>query len=127
MYEYKAKLIKVVDGDTVDAMIDCGFSVFRKERIRLRGINAPESRTRDKEEKTLGLAAKARLKELIKEGKNEFMVKTSIDKKGKYGRLLGELFLILKSNNATKKANIKSYNQTLVDEGHATYYDGGKR
>ena len=55
------------------------------------------------------------------------MVKTSIDKKGKYGRLLGELFLILKSNNATKKANIKSYNQTLVDEGHATYYDGGKR
>ena len=127
MYQYKAKLIRVVDGDTVDAMIDCGFSVFRKERIRLRGINAPESRTRDKEEKKLGLAAKARLKELIKEGKNEFMVKTSIDKKGKYGRLLGELFLILKSNNATKKANIKSYNQTLVDEGHATYYDGGKR
>jgi len=127
MYEYKAKLIKVVDGDTVDAMIDCGFSVFRKERIRLKGINAPESRTRDKEEKKRGLAAKARLKELIKEGKNEFMVKTSIDKKGKYGRLLGELFLILKSNNTTKKANIKSYNQTLVDEGHATHYDGGKR
>jgi len=108
-------------------MIDCGFSVFRKERIRLKGINAPESRTRDKEEKKRGLAAKARLKELIKEGKNEFMVKTSIDKKGKYGRLLGELFLILKSNNTIKKANIKSYNQTLVDEGHATYYDGGKR
>ncbi len=127
MYEYKAKLVRVVDGDTVDAMIDCGFSVFRKERIRLKGINAPESRTRDKEEKKRGLAAKARLKELIKEGKNEFMVKTSIDKKGKYGRLLGELFLILKSNNTIKKANIKSYNQTLVDEGHATYYDGGKR
>ena len=108
MYEYKAKLIKVVDGDTVDAMIDCGFSVFRKERIRLKGINAPESRTRDKEEKKRGLAAKARLKELIKEGKNEFTVKTSIDKKGKYGRLLGELFLILKSNNTTKKSNIKS-------------------
>tara|TARA_Y100000034_G_C6650941_1_gene284903 strand:- start:29 stop:412 length:384 start_codon:yes stop_codon:yes gene_type:complete len=127
MYEYKAKLVRVVDGDTVDAMIDCGFSVFRKERIRLKGINAPESRTRDKEEKKRGLAAKARLKELIREGKNEFMVKTSIDKKGKYGRLLGELFLILKSNNTIKKANIKSYNQTLVDEGHATLYDGGKR
>ena len=127
MYEYKAKLVRVVDGDTVDAMIDCGFSVFRKERIRLKGINAPESRTRDKEEKKRGLAAKARLKELIKEGKNEFMVKTSIDKKGKYGRLLGELFLILKSNSTIKKANIKSYNQTLVDEGHATLYDGGKR
>ena len=127
MYEYKAKLVRVVDGDTVDAMIDCGFSVFRKERIRLKGINAPESRTRDKEEKKRGLAAKARLKELIKEGKNEFMVKTSIDKKGKYGRLLGELFLILKSNSTIKKANIKSYNQTLVDEGHATLFDGGKR
>ena len=51
MYEYKAKLVKVVDGDTVDAMIDCGFSVYRKERIRLLGIDAPETRTRDKKEK----------------------------------------------------------------------------
>ena len=51
MYKYKAKLIKVVDGDTIDALIDCGFSTFKKERVRLRGINAPESRTRDKEEK----------------------------------------------------------------------------
>ncbi len=57
MYKYKATLIKVVDGDTVDAMIDCGFSTFKKERIRLYGINAPESRTRDKEEKKRGLAA----------------------------------------------------------------------
>ncbi len=55
MYEYKAKVTRVVDGDTVDALIDCGFSVFRKERIRLYGINAPESRTRDKEEKKRGL------------------------------------------------------------------------
>ena len=84
MYQYKAKLIRVVDGDTVDALIDCGFSTFRKERIRLYGINAPESRTRDKKEKKRGLAAKARLKELIKEGKNKFMVETKIDKKGKY-------------------------------------------
>ena len=72
MYQYKAKLIKVVDGDTVDAMIDCGFSTFKKERIRLFGINTPECRTRDKEEKKRGLAAKARLKQLIKEGKNYF-------------------------------------------------------
>ena len=84
MYEYKAKLVRVVDGDTVDAMIDCGFSTFKKERIRLYGINAPESRTRDKEEKKRGLAAKARLKELIKEGKNQFIVETLIDKNGKY-------------------------------------------
>lgn len=119
MYQYKAKLTRVVDGDTVDALIDCGFSTFKKERIRLYGINAPESRTRDKEEKKRGLAAKARLKELIREGKNEFMVETKIDKKGKYGRLLGTLY-----NNSTELIN---YNQTLVDEGHATEYFGGSR
>ena len=123
MYEYKAKLIKVVDGDTVDAMIDCGFSVFRKERIRLKGINAPESRTRDKEEKKKGLAAKARLQELIKDGKNEFVVKTSLDKKGKYGRLLGELYQSID----ILTASFPSYNEILLEEGHATVYDGGKR
>ena len=118
MYEYKAKLIKVVDGDTVDAMIDCGFSVFRKERIRLKGINAPESRTRDKEEKKKGLAAKARLQELIKDGKNEFIVKTSLDKKGKYGRLLGELYQSID----ILTASFPSYNEILLEEGHATIY-----
>ena len=125
MYEYKAKLVRVVDGDTVDAMIDCGFSVFRKERIRLHGINAPESRTRDKKETKKGLAAKARLKELIKEGKNEFTVETSIDKKGKYGRLLGKLFRLHKEFKPTNET--RSYNQILLDEKHATHYDGGKR
>ena len=118
MYEYKAKLIKVVDGDTVDAMIDCGFSVFRKERIRLKGINAPESRTRDKEEKKKGLAAKARLQELIKDGKNEFIVKTSLDKKGKYGRLLGELYQSID----ILTASFPSYNEILLEEGHAKIY-----
>ena len=111
MYEYKAKLIKVVDGDTVDAMIDCGFSVFRKERIRLEGINAPESRTRDKKEKKRGLAAKARLKELIKEGKNQFIVRTSIDKKGKYGRWLGEIWF-----------EEECINDWLITEGLAEVY-----
>jgi micrococcal nuclease len=119
MYQYKAKLIKVVDGDTVDALIDCGFSTFKKERIRLYGINTPECRTRDKEEKKRGLAAKARLKELIKENKNEFIVETRIDKKGKFGRLLGTLF---------KEADsFDSFNDILVKEGHATEYYGGKR
>ena len=79
MYQYKAKLIRVVDGDTVDAMIDCGFSTFKKERIRLYGINTPEVRTRDKKEKEKGLAAKDRLIQLIQEGDNEFIVETSID------------------------------------------------
>ena len=120
MYEYSAKLIRVVDGDTVDALIDCGFSTFKKERIRLYGINAPESRTRDKAEKKRGLAAKARLKELINKGKNKFIVQTKIDKKGKFGRLLGELF------NSEVDA-YKTYNEILVDEGHATEYYGGKK
>ena len=92
MYEYRAKLVRVVDGDTVDALIDCGFSLFTRQRIRLLGINTPECRTRDKEEKKRGLAAKARLKELIRLGKGQFLVKTSLDKKGKYGRLLGALY-----------------------------------
>ena len=119
MYQYKAKLVRVVDGDTVDALIDCGFSTFKKERIRLYGIDAPESRTRDKAEKKRGLAAKARLKELIKEGQNEFIVETSIDKKGKYGRLLGEIFRNVDSE--------RSYNDMLVSEGHAVEYFGGKK
>ena len=102
----------------MDAMIDCGFSVFRKERIRLKGINAPESRTRDKEEKKKGLAAKARLQELIKDGKNEFIVKTSLDKKGKYGRLLGELYQSID----ILTASFPSYNEILLEEGHAKIY-----
>ena len=117
MYQYKAKLIKVVDGDTVDAMIDCGFSTFKKERIRLFGINTPECRTRDKEEKKRGLAAKARLKQLIKEGKNEFIVETTIDKKGKFGRLLGTLYPLAPIDDSSN-----SYNQMLVNEGHAEEY-----
>ncbi len=132
MYQYKAKLDRVVDGDTVDAMIDCGFSTFKKERIRLHGIDAPESRTRDKAEKKRGLAAKTRLKELIKEGKNEFLVETSVDKKGKYGRLLGKLFPLSEAHTPSceycrERDKTKSYNQILLDEGHATKYYGGKK
>ena len=119
MYEYKAKVTKVVDGDTVDALIDCGFSIFSHQRIRLLGINAPESRTRDKEEKKRGLAAKARLKELIREGRGEITVKTFMDKKGKYGRLLGVLYNL--------EVNETTYNDILVVEGHAEVYNGRTR
>tara|TARA_B100000287_G_C20578916_1_gene759557 strand:+ start:633 stop:1016 length:384 start_codon:yes stop_codon:yes gene_type:complete len=127
MYQYKAKLIRVVDGDTVDAMIDCGFSTFKKERIRLYGINTPETRTRDKKEKEKGFAAKARLEELLGEGNNEFIVETSIDKKGKYGRLLGKLFRIKDSEHQALASTNKSYNEILLNEGHATEYFGGKK
>ena len=116
MYTYKAKVTRVVDGDTVDALIDLGFDTHVKKRIRLYGMDAWESRTRDKEEKVKGLAAKARLKEILKETNNEFiLVSHGV---GKFGRCLGELFLTMDSD---------SINNQLVSEGHAKKYDGGKR
>tara|TARA_R110001599_G_scaffold194544_3_gene390626 strand:+ start:135 stop:527 length:393 start_codon:yes stop_codon:yes gene_type:complete len=118
MYEYSAEVLRVVDGDTVDVLIDCGFSTFRKERIRLHGIDAPESRTRDKEEKVRGLAAKARLQELIKNTSKKVVIKTKLDKKGKYGRILGVIW------DEGKK---KNFNKMLVTEGHAKKYLGGSR
>jgi len=118
MYEYKCELIKVVDGDTIDVLIDVGFSTFRKERVRLYGINAPESRTRDLKEKEKGLAAKARLKEILKEFGKYFIIKTEIDKKGKYGRILGQIFDLEMQSCA---------NDMLVMEGHAVEYFGGAR
>lgn len=118
MYEYSAEVLRVVDGDTVDMLIDCGFSTFRKERVRLHGINAPESRTRDKEEKKRGLAAKARLQELIKNTSQKIIIKTELDKKGKYGRVLGVLW------DEKKK---KNFNKMLITEGHAVEYFGGSR
>ena len=116
MYTYKAKVTRVVDGDTVDALIDLGFDTHVKKRIRLWGMDAWESRTRDKEEKVKGLAAKVRLKEILKETNNEFiLVSYGV---GKFGRCLGELFLTMDSD---------SINNQLVSEGHAKKYYGGKR
>tara|TARA_R110000737_G_scaffold157107_1_gene185665 strand:+ start:118 stop:471 length:354 start_codon:yes stop_codon:yes gene_type:complete len=117
MYTYKAKCTRVVDGDTIDSSIDLGFDITIKKRIRLSGINAPESRTRDLEEKKLGLAAKARLIELMGDG--EFMLESK--EVGKYGRVLGTLH---KYNDGEFGINI---NETLVTEGYAVEYDGGKR
>jgi micrococcal nuclease len=93
MYEYRVNVVKVVDGDTVDVDIDLGFGVWLKdERVRIMGIDTPESRTRDKVEKKFGLASKARLKELL--GKKSIL-KTQVSKKGedmkgKFGRILGD-------------------------------------
>ena len=93
MYEYKAKLVKIVDGDTVDVDIDLGFGVWLKnERVRIMGIDTPESRTRDKVEKIFGLAAKDRVEELIKKDTilKTFAAKDGEDMKGKFGRILGD-------------------------------------
>jgi len=121
MYEYKCKILRVVDGDTVDVDIDLGFGIWmHKERVRMMGIDTPESRTRDKVEKTFGLASKNRLKELLPVG-SIGVLKTEIDrsgedKKGKFGRILGD-FLI----------DDKRATDILIEEGHAVAYFGGSK
>ena len=116
MFEYSAIVKRVVDGDTIDAIVDLGFSTLKKVRIRFYGINAPESRTRDLEEKKRGLAAKDRLIEILKANDNKFMLKSH--GVGKFGRCLGELFV---------ESNEESVQQILINEGHGVAYFGGKR
>jgi micrococcal nuclease len=121
MYEYKCKVLRVVDGDTVDVDIDLGFGMWmHKERVRMMGIDTPESRTRDKVEKTFGLASKARLKELLPIGSISIL-KTEIDRsgedsRGKFGRVLGDF--LIEDKRAT---------EILVEEGHAVAYFGGSK
>ena len=121
-YNYRAKLVKVVDGDTIDALIDVGFDIWIKKRIRYSGIDTWESRTRDLDEKKKGLAAKARNKELLKEISSKsgyFRLKSH--GVGKYGRVLGEIFI---EDSKGKQWNI---NKTLIKEGHAYVYEGGTK
>ena len=92
MFTYRAVLNRIVDGDTIDVAIDLGFDIHYNTRVRLFGINTPECRTRDLEEKKRGLAAKARLGELLK-GDDYLTIRTQLDKSGKYGRVLGEVFM----------------------------------
>ena len=121
-YIYRAKLDRVVDGDTVDAMIDVGFDIWVKKRIRFMGLDAWESRTRDLEEKKKGFAAKARVIELLEETSSKpgyFRLKSY--GVGKYGRVLGELFI--QDANGVQM----SINDQLKTEGHAYEYHGGKK
>ena len=117
MYEYKARLLRVVDGDTVDAMVDLGFNVWIKQRIRLYGVDTWECRTRDKEEKKKGLAAKAFTKEMLGEPKlGRFKIVSH--GVGKYGRVLGEIYV---------EGQLNSLNDLLKANGHAYSYYGGKK
>ena len=121
-YIYRAKLDRVVDGDTVDALIDVGFDIWFKKRIRFKGVDTWESRTRNLEEKALGLKAKARTKELLEKVSSKsgyFRIKSY--GLGKYGRVLADVFIMDKDG---KQWNI---NETLITEGHAYIYDGGKK
>ena len=112
MFEYRCKLIKVVDGDTIDVDIDLGVGGWvRNQRVRLFGIDTPESRTRDLEEKKYGLAAKEFLVKWT--GAGELKIKTHKDERGKFGRILGEIW--------TFDTNI---NDKMVYEHHAVPYHG---
>ena len=121
MYEYSCKILRVVDGDTVDVDIDLGFGVWmHKERVRLHGIDTPESRTKDLEEKKYGLLAKEQIQAFMPIGSMQTLV-TVKDKTGKFGRILGE---ILVEGNLHQTVSV---NKTLLIEGHAVEYFGGSR
>tara|TARA_R100001594_G_scaffold55853_4_gene89520 strand:- start:8 stop:376 length:369 start_codon:yes stop_codon:yes gene_type:complete len=122
MYTYKISPLKVVDGDTIDADIDLGFDIKVKKRIRFMGINAPESRTKDLEEKAKGIAAKDRVKQLLEGCENITLKSHGV---GKFGRCLGEI--MLDKVDGSEKLTVVSLNELLINEGHATEYHGGKR
>ena len=113
MFNYNCTLIRVIDGDTIDVNIDLGFNIWHKGRIRMAGIDTPESRTRNKAEKVLGLAAKSRLKELLKKKKLSI---NCTKEKGKFGRILADVL-----------ADDINVNKQLIEEGHARPYQGGAK
>ena len=118
MFDYRCKVTRVVDGDTIDVNLDLGFSIWHQARVRMLGIDTPESRTRNLEEKAMGLASKARLKELLKGKKIEIECSKE---KGKFGRVLGVVW-------ATDKAGDRvNCNDQLCAEGYARPYYGGKK
>ena len=123
MYEYKAVVDRVVDGDTIDVTIDLGFSVWKKMRVRMEGINTPESRTRDLEEKKRGLAAKDRLKSILEFNNNKCILKVS--GVGKYGRALATVLVeSLSPLNGKDGITLIDVNKQLIEEGHAVEYWG---
>ncbi len=111
MYEYKCEVKRIVDGDTVDVIIDLGFSIHYSTRVRLYGIDTPESRTRDKDEKVRGFLSKDYLTDWLEKG--DVIIRTHRDKKGKFGRVLGEMVV-----------GGKNINLLMVDENHAVKYEG---
>ena len=113
---------RVVDGDTIDVTIDLGFDLYKKERVRVAGIDTPEKRTRDLEEKALGIDATNYLKKKLEDtiaGDDELTIRTELKGgMGKYGRLLGWLYI---------GEDVVSINEQMIDEGYAWSYDGGTK
>jgi|TARA_R110002074_G_scaffold142598_2_gene289232 micrococcal nuclease len=117
MFDYNFKLVKVVDGDTIDVDIDLGFGVWlRNQRIRMMGIDTPESRTSDDEEKVYGLLAKQRLITLLADAK---VLRTFKDGRGKYGRILGEVICYYAAEDRWAGSS-----EIMIAEGHGVKYEG---
>ena len=116
------EIVKVVDGDTIDVIIDLGFDLYKKERVRVAGVDTPEKRTRDLEEKELGIDATNWMKDQLEsaiEGEDDLVIRTEIDGGfGKYGRLLGWLYI---------GEDTESINERMIAEGYAWSYDGGTK
>ena len=113
---------RVLDGDTIDVTIDLGFDLYKKERVRVAGVDTPEKRTRDLEEKALGIDATNWLKKKLEDtiaGEDELSIRTElVGGMGKYGRLLGWLYI---------GEDLISLNELMIDEGYAWEYDGGTK
>ena len=126
---YDVRLVKVVDGDTVDVDIDLGFGIWlHDERVRIMGIDTPESRTRDKIEDLFGEAAKARVKELFESEHVKLITeedRKGEDMKGKFGRILGDFEIEYK--NKDNSYAIRRLTSIMVEEGHAVAYFGGSK
>ena len=116
------EIVKVVDGDTIDVIIDLGFDLYKKERVRVAGVDTPEKRTRNLEEKELGIDATNWLTEQLDsaiDGEDDLVIRTEIDGGfGKYGRLLGWLYI---------GEDTESINERMIREGYALEYDGGTK
>ena len=114
--------MRVLDGDTIDVLIDLGFELFKKERVRIAGVDTPEKRTRNLEEKALGVDATNWLKEKLEStlvGDDELTIRTElVGGVGKYGRLLGWLYV---------GESVVSLNEQMITEGYAHAYDGGTK
>ena len=119
MTDYKAKVTRVLDGDTFDCTLDLGFDIYLKQRCRMTGMDTPESRTRDKEEKYRGLLSKAYLKDLLKTAKNNVILRCDDDDEtGKFGRVLADVIYIKEDGSEL------NLNKEMIDKGYAVEYKG---
>ncbi len=123
MYTYRCKILRVVDGDTVDIDIDLGFGVWlHRERVRIVGIDAPESRTRDRVEKLFGLAAKTRIREILPVGSTVTLMCKEYDSTGKFGRIIADFEVY-----SHRTDSWGSLANQLIEEGHCVAYFGGSK